>query len=209
MCMIQVLNFTSLIWRPADSGQMWSASSIADPLYLQFVDTELMKMWLVLLRSYAMPEIYGRWLSPGDGGLYRMWRQVKLTCLQGRNLGTSRIPQDEPPSGDSEADALDIDVSCEIHVNGRICGRTTVKKGIGSPDWHEHFTFSDLPPFEDMEIRVFRDRKLARSTIIGSVLIILPNFRRGEYVEGWFPVLSSGSQSVQTGELRLKLRVDE
>lgn len=168
-----------------------------------------MKMWLVLLRSYAMPEVYGRWLSPDDGGLYRMWRQVKLTCIQGRNLGSSRALVDETPAGEAEVDALDIDVSCEIYINSRICGRTTVKKGIGSPDWHEHFTFSDLPPFENLEIVVCRERKLARPSVVGSVLVVLPNFKRGEYVEGWFPVLSTNHQGVQTGEMRLKLRVDE
>lgn len=194
------------------SGQMWSASSVADPLYLQFADTDLMKTWLVLLRSYAIPEIYGRWLSPDDGGLYRMWRQVKLTCVEGRNLGSSRVLVNNTSTvvGDSEApDAMDIDVSCEIYINGRICGRTTVKRGVGSPDWHEDFTFSDIPPFENLEIVVCRERKVARTSILGSVLVVLPNFKRGEDVEGWFPVLAANQNNLQTGEMRLKLRVDE
>ena len=66
---------------------MRGAAPTSEPLYIQFEDDETANTWLALLRSYATPEVYGRWLSPEDGGLYRMWRQVDLTCLQpGRNL---------------------------------------------------------------------------------------------------------------------------
>ncbi|KAI0961569.1 hypothetical protein AcV7_000640 [Taiwanofungus camphoratus] len=196
------------------AGQTWSPAPTAEPVILYFADPDMMKVWLALLRSYAMPEVYGRWLSPEDGGLYRMWRQVELTCLQGRNLGTSR-PLSEDTAGHeadarSEGDAIDMDVYCEIFVNGCLSGRTTVKKGIGSPDWQERFTFSDLPPFENLEIVVFRDKKLTKPTVVGTVTIVLVNFRRGEYVEGWFPVLYGGpTSSVQAGEMRLRVKVDE
>ena len=196
------------------SGQMRGAAPTTEPLYIQFEDEETTNTWLALLRSYAMPEVYGRWLSPEDGGLYRMWRQVDLTCLQGRNLGVTRPLSDEAPTAEqearAEADAIDMDVYCEILVNGILCGRTTVKKGIGSPDWHERFVLSDLPPFENLEIVVWREKKLTRPSVIGSVVIVLVNFRRGDSVEGWFPVLHGGhASSTQAGEMRLKIRVDE
>jgi hypothetical protein len=139
-----------------------------------------------------------------------MWRQVELTLLQGRNLGNAK-----PPEASSEAslepDGLDLGVSCEIHLNDILCGRTTVKKGLGSPDWHENFTFSDLPPFETVDLLVWQEKKLFRPAILGSVRIPLLNFCRGEAIEGWFPVLQGGSIAgdVQVGELRLKMRIDE
>ncbi|KAI1797892.1 Rho GTPase activation protein [Ganoderma leucocontextum] len=196
------------------AGQMRGAAPTTEPLYIQFEDEDMAHTWLALFRSYAMPEVYGRWLSPEDGGLYRMWRQVDLTCLQGRNLGVTRPLSDDPSSAEqeakAEADAIDMDVYCEIFVNGTICGRTTVKKGIGSPDWHERFQLTDLPPFENMEIVVWREKRLTRPSIIGSVAIVLVNFRRGDSVEGWFPVLNGGqASSTQAGEMRLKIRVDE
>lgn len=161
-----------------------------------------------------MPEVYGRWFSKTDGGLYRMWRQVKLVCQQGRGLGTSRPFPEDPLSADQEAkpetDAIDMDVYCEVYVNSILSGRTTVKKGLGSPDWHEAFTFSDLPPFENLEIVVKREKKLVKPIVLGSILIYLMNFRRGEYIEGWFPVVNgNGHIGVQAGEMRMKLRVDE
>jgi hypothetical protein len=184
-------------------------SPTAEPLYLQFPDHDLLNLWLVLLRSYAMPEVYGRWINSQEGGLYRMWRQVELTCIQGRNLGAARSLVDDLSIGDPD-DNLDIDVYCSLCINGYLCGKTTVRKGVGSPDWHEGFTFTDLPPFETLEVMVWRHKRLAKPVLIGTIAIPLMNFRRGEHVEGWFPVLSSAHLgSTMTGEVRLKLRVDE
>jgi hypothetical protein len=141
-----------------------------------------------------------------------MWRQVELTVSQGRNLGNPRS-FDMGVNGDMhpEPDAVDLGVSCEIHLNDILCGRTTVKKGIGSPDWHESFTFSDLPPFESLDLMVWREKKMFKPSMLGTVRIPMSSFRRGEAIEGWFPVLHSGSSSsdLQVGELRLKLRIDE
>lgn len=162
-----------------------------------------------------MPEIYGKRHFPEDGGLYRMWRQVQLTVIQGRNLGSQKPLQSSSSTTgatlDGEADAIDLDVSCEIHLNEQLCGRTTVKKGIGSPDWHEKFIFSDLPPFENLELIVWREKKLLKPVIMGSIRIALGNFRRSEAVEGWFPVLQNGpiASGVQVGDIRMKIRVDE
>jgi C2 domain len=168
------------------------------------------------MRSYAIPEVYGRWFFPAEGGSYRMWRQVDLTVIQGRNLGIARPLAGVSSDGTSgldldsrpETDVVDLDVSCEIHLNDILCGRTTVKKGIGPPDWHESFTFSDIPPFENLDIIVWREKRLIKPTVMGSVRVTLSNFRRGETVEGWFPVLHNGT-GLQIGDIRLKIRVDE
>jgi C2 domain len=199
-------------------GKRWSSTHTAEPVYLQFANIDACNTWLALMRSYAIPEIYGRWFFPADGGSYRMWRQVELTVLQGRNLGSTKPFVDMSATGIvpdfesySEPDTVDMDVSCEIHLNNILCGRTTVKKGIGSPEWHESFAFSDLPPFEILEIIVWREKKLFKPTMLGAVRITLSNFRRGETIEGWFPVLHSGpvASDLHVGDIRLKIRVDE
>lgn len=193
------------------SGQRWSSTHTAEPVYIQFSNSDVCHTWLALLRSYAISEIYGRRLFPKDGGSYRMWRQVELTVISGR-LGNSK-PFEVQGVGEpiSEHDPVDLDVSCEIQLNKTLCGRTTVKKGIGSPDWHETFTFTNLPPFDTLDIIVWREKKLFKSTMMGTVTITLANFRRGEAVEGWFPVLHCGppANDVQVGDIRLKLRIDE
>ncbi|KAL4070936.1 GTPase activating protein [Scleroderma citrinum] len=198
-------------------GPQCGAAAGSEPIYLHFNDTDTCKTWLVLLRSYAKPEIYGLSSVPCDGGLYRMWRQIDLVIMQGRYLGNAKSFV-EPPihsalNGEhrAEADPVDLDVFCEIRLNDRLCGRTTVKKGIGSPEWHESFLFSDLPPFATLEIFLFKERRLTKPVLLGSIRIALTNFRRSEDVEGWFPVTQPRGPpcSILTGEIRMKLRVDE
>ncbi|KAF9270219.1 Rho GTPase activation protein [Marasmius fiardii PR-910] len=196
------------------AGKRWSSTSTSEPVYLQFPSVDVCNTWVALLRSYALPEIYGRWFFPEEGGSYRMWRQVELNVLQGRNLGNTKpfdVASNEDSDSPSEPDPVDMDVHCEVKLNDVICGRTTTKKGVGSPDWHENFTFGDLPPFDNLEVVVWREKKLFKSSPLGTIRIALSNFPRGEAVEGWFPVLHSGSATgdLQVGELRLKLRVDE
>lgn len=132
-----------------------------------------------------------------------------MVCIQGRGLGILRLP-DDMLEADKQDDQVDIDVYCEIFVNAQLSGRTTIKKSLGAPDWREHFTFTDLPPFGNMEIIVWRDKKLNKPVMIGNIVIALMNFRRGEQVEGWFPILSSQHHAgIVVGEIRLKVRVDE
>jgi C2 domain len=176
-----------------------------------------MNTWMALLRSYASPEVYGK-SRTHEGGTYRIWRQVELSCVQGRNIGVSRIP--EPTSspgaagdmeGRGDVEGVDLDLFCEVYFNNVLSGRTVVKKSMGSPDWHESFVFTDLPPLQKLAIVVWREKKQQKPSVIGTVYITLSNFRRAELVEGWFPVLfgSATIASTQVGQLRLKLKVDE
>jgi hypothetical protein len=174
-----------------------------------------MNTWMALLRSYATPEAYGK-SRMHSGGTYRIWRQVELTCVQGRNIGIPLDPSfnagtTSDPEGRADVEAVDLDLFCEVYFNSVLSGRTVVKKSMGSPDWHENFLFTDLPPFEKLAIVVWREKRTQKPFVIGTVYIALTNFRRGEHVEGWFPVLLGGAATAsnQIGQLRLKLRLDE
>jgi hypothetical protein len=142
-----------------------------------------------------------------EGGFYRLWRQVELKVIQGRNLGSSN----DEAAGSSE-ERPEIDVLCEIHLNDILCGCTTVQKSSGLTEWHEHFSFPGLPPFENLEIVVWKDRNLSKPVKLGSTCIPLCNFRRAEFVEGWFPVvrqIEALGVDKLICDLRLKIRVDE
>lgn len=196
------------------SGQRWSSNNTADPVYLQFLNSDASNTWLALLRSYAIPEIYGRLFFPADGGSYRMWRQVELSVISGRNLGSTKSiepPRNDDSANDPDSKDADAEVSCEINLNDTLCGRTTVQKGIIAPSWHENFIFSDLPPFDNLDIIVWREKKLFKPIMLGSVRVALTNFRRGESLDGWFPLVQTGplASDVRVGELRLKIKVDE
>ncbi|KAL5534237.1 hypothetical protein ACEPAG_699 [Sanghuangporus baumii] len=197
-------------------GQRWLDQNTEDIIYMKFSSSDSMNTWIALLRSYAVAEIYGRSHAPSEGGLYRMWRQVQLEINQARNLGSSRSPTDftsSPMSSDFDGsnDGVDMEVSCEIYISDALCGRTTIKKSLGSPEWHEQFTFSDLPPFGDLLIHVYREKRVFKPQLLGTIQIDLGNFRRGDMIEGWFPVIAANQSvsGIQVGELRLKIKVDE
>jgi C2 domain len=171
-----------------------------------------MNTWMAILRSYATPEVHGK--TRAHGGTYRIWRQVELTCIQGRNIGVSRTqePISNPGAAcDMEGEGVDLDLFCEVYLNNVLSGRTVVKKSTGSPDWHESFLFTNLPPLQKLSIVIWREKRLQKPLVVGTVYITLTNFRRGELVEGWFPVLSGGAAPActQVGQLRLKVKVDE
>ena len=226
-----------------NSGQRYAAVQTDEPLYLAFSNSESMYTWLTLLRSYTVPEVYGGMINPSEGGLYRMWRQVEVHCISARDLSKkkhradSRTSEVNPPppvaselsvsssgsdstgsrgSGTSDGNT-DYDVWCEIWVNGALCARTTVKRSTANPEWHESFIIGDLPPFDNLQITLYKEKRGgSRNVPIGSVVIPLGSFRRGEYMEGWNPIAgmntnaSTGSGlNNQVGELRLKLKVDE
>ena len=199
-----------------------------DPIYLAFENKDAANCWIALLQSYAKPELYG--LNVNPGGLYRMWRQVKLTVMHGRNLGgfgklasteglTTATSSAETDHGEGATDAsADSLVFCEVLVDGFASGRTMFQRGEAGtrsdpPNWTwlESFSLSDLPPFGTLSIRVWRHKKSAKSTLVGAVEISLGHFRRAQAVEGWFPVMSSGSNGngIQVGDLKLRVRVDE
>ncbi|KAG6899502.1 hypothetical protein C0993_009677 [Termitomyces sp. T159_Od127] len=92
-------------------GQRWTSNLAAEPIYLHFPSSETCNTWLALLRSFAVPEIHGRLLFPNDGGSHRMWRQLELTVVQGRGLGTVRVLENGSPGDIGESD--DFTVSCD------------------------------------------------------------------------------------------------
>lgn len=169
--------------------------------------------WIMLLRSYAENETYGRQAFPNEGGLYRMWRRVELVIPSCRNIGSAK-PFTEPQQfgGPAELDdANDLDLYCEVKINDVTSGRTSVCRSIGHPDWTEKFAFTDLPPFLTLKIDVIQEKKFGKPTIVGTVTIALGNIRRGKIVDGWFPVLQAGAHhaGLHNGDMRVVLRVDE
>ncbi|EIN13747.1 hypothetical protein PUNSTDRAFT_140219 [Punctularia strigosozonata HHB-11173 SS5] len=203
-------------------GQRWSSAGADAPVYLYFADTDTLDIWTALLRSYAMPEIYGRPFS-AEGGLYRMWREAKLTVIQGRKLGVmssgfgaSKGGSSSGPSSDISPESpplhgVDMDVFCEIYINDTLGGRTTVQNAVDGLHYKETFSFSDMPPFDNLTIVVFRERRLSKPVEVGTVDIVLANFRRGDRIDGWWPLLRGepGSTQAQVGELQLSVQVDE
>ncbi|TEB35043.1 Rho GTPase activation protein [Coprinellus micaceus] len=69
-----------------------------------------------------------------------------------------------------------------------------------------------LALLRSLDIVVWKEKKVMKPSMVGFIRIPLSNFRRGEPMEGWFPIMQSQAgptREIQVGELRLKIRVDE
>lgn len=191
-----------------------------DPILLAFDSKDAAHTWCAILRSYAVPEIYG--CDVEKPGLYRMWRQVSLSILNARNVGLSKKPSNPNLNENGTISVVNEEVSdvgpdlqmyCEIMFDGVIVARTMHQKGqaANSSDpspmwtWHETFTLSDLPPFGMMLVRVWV-KKGSKAMLVGTVEMALAHPRRGQLHEGWSPIMS---RSLQVGALRMKIMVDE
>ncbi|KAG8713326.1 hypothetical protein FRC08_013389 [Ceratobasidium sp. 394] len=116
-----------------------------DPIYLAFRDRDTLNTWLVLLRSFACPDIRpggtlaSRSLPPPAP--YRVWRQLQVTAIAGRKfpagISPDKVSSDEsnagPKSRDKDADQLELFL--EVAVNGTPVGRTGTKV-VPGPAWH-------------------------------------------------------------------------
>lgn len=219
---------SSDIDRRRKNGKSSLVGSLLEPIYLSFDSRDAVNCWIALLRSYALPEIYGCEKTPG--GLFRLWRQVSLTVMHAKNIGFNKKPistetnlssaqsLDPDPNQSSQDANVDSQMFCEIYYDNIIMGRTIYQKGQSGVDpdptawtWWETFVLSDLPPFGVLDVRIFRFRKTAKPALVGRVEISLSHYKRGHLMEGWFPVMTAvnNGSGVQNGNLRLKIHVDE
>lgn len=128
-----------------------------DQTYLAFSSPDIRNTWLLILRSYTTPDVYGRTFAPGSlGGLYRMSRHLDATIRNTQNLGVVNkssytVPgdlshygrnghsgggnphkrvNDAPLDADTPSDGtgIDQDVFCELVLAGDVCGRTSVQR---------------------------------------------------------------------------------
>lgn len=200
------------IYCPNDKRQTTAETN--EPIFLQFNNVDMCGTWTVLLKSYAIPEIYGPETYASDGGAFRVWRQVEVTIIQGRNLGDTR-PDDSAIGFDSpEPEMTGFYVFCEVMVNEIVYGRTTTKNFV-APLWHETITLNDLPPFQEsdyLEIRVWKEKKISKSVFLGAVRIV-PRVFPFIADQSWYPVLQDHrgrlAASTQAGELQLNLKFNQ
>ena len=106
------------------------------PIYLALDNRIQMEVWFVLLRCYAMPEVYGPpSLDPLDA--FRCHRSLSLKIIEGKRL--------HGPVGADSGKEKDMDCYCEILIDGEIRGKTSIKRNTQRPFWSEDFELAYLP----------------------------------------------------------------
>jgi hypothetical protein len=103
------------------------------PIYLALESRIQMEVWFVLLRCYATPELYGPpSIDPLDA--FRCHRSLHLKIVEGRRLH-------RPVNAGDSIREKELDIYCEILIEGEIRGKTSTRRGTTRPLWAEDFEF--------------------------------------------------------------------
>jgi hypothetical protein len=137
------------------------------PLYLSLETRVTFEVWFVLLRAFAVPELYGpeqsavpspvEFVDRASGsssintdGMFRTERLLSIRIIEAKFHEPREMVGNKPSaharSGAPSFHMMPGDFHSEVLLDGEVRGRTTVKTNTTNPFWREDYTFPDLPP---------------------------------------------------------------
>ncbi|KAF3809270.1 putative Ras GTPase-activating-like protein ngap [Colletotrichum gloeosporioides] len=134
--------------------------SIFRPVYIALENRLLFEVWFVLLRAFALPDIF--LLEPSaegavevtdldsdlTGEVFRIEKTISLRVTEAK-LKPRIMSPDVGSFVDRQsrdADPLIGNYLTEVILDGEVRARSTIKTGTKNPFWREDYQFSDLPP---------------------------------------------------------------
>lgn len=150
------------------------------PIYLSLETRVLFEVWFVLLRAFAIPELYGPEQSevqspvdfvdaspsspvaPGEN-MFRMERVLSMRIMEAK-IHEPEEPMDgggptmQSRSGMSGVTLITGDYHAEVLFDGEVRGRTAIKENTSHPFWREAYEFTDLPPVLSSATIVMKSR---------------------------------------------------
>lgn len=137
-----------------------SALSLLRPIFLSLESRVLYEVWIVLLRAFTVPQLYGPkvdtlneegTLSPSFGtqDMFRMEKSLFVRVIEAR-----LVPPVSPKVAETGGTPIRPSSSAttnpggyllEVLLDGETRARTTVKNEGNNPFWREEFEFLDLP----------------------------------------------------------------
>ncbi|KJZ73849.1 hypothetical protein HIM_06742 [Hirsutella minnesotensis 3608] len=136
--------------------------SILRPIYLALDGRVPFEVWFVLLRAFAVPDIYTlegadtedstRELRDFESGqnheTFRIEKNVGVRVTEAK-IRLHSVSDTEVPSKASkseQSDTLAGSYLAEVILDGEVRARTTTRTGTNNPFWREDCDFVDLPP---------------------------------------------------------------
>lgn len=138
--------------------------SIFRPVYIALDTRLLFEVWFVLLRAFALPDIYR--LDPPTsrvcdildleaevpGDIFRVEKTLNVRVTEAKlrpKLGSSdngSFVERTDRSSKNDADPLVGNYFAEVILDGEVRARTPIKTGTRNPYWREEYQYQDLPP---------------------------------------------------------------
>ncbi|KAI1165591.1 Rho GTPase activation protein [Nemania serpens] len=130
--------------------------SIFRPVYLALDSRVLFEVWFVLLRAFAVPELYGIEASTGqiteildhntdfDGQLFRIEKSIQVRVTEAK-LQQAVAPLERHHSHRKERDQSIGNYLAEVVLDGEVRSRTAIQTDTKNPFWRETVHFCELP----------------------------------------------------------------
>jgi hypothetical protein len=144
---------------PQYTASSSSALSILRPIFLSLESRVLYEVWIVLLRAFTVPQLYGPkvdtlteegTLSPSFGtqDMFRMEKSLFIRVIEARLVPpvSPKVAESTTPiRPSSSATTNPGGYLIEVLLDGETRARTMVKNEGNNPFWREEFEFLDLP----------------------------------------------------------------
>lgn len=130
--------------------------SIFRPVYLALDSRVLFEVWFVLLRAFAVPDLYGLEASTEqvveirdfekefEGQLFRLEKTVQIRVTEAKIRKATPGPEHHDRHS-KERDPLTGNYLAEVILDGEIRSRTTTQTDTKNPFWREFAQFTELP----------------------------------------------------------------
>ncbi|KAI9743918.1 MAG: hypothetical protein M1818_002652 [Claussenomyces sp. TS43310] len=141
-----------------------TAISIIRPICIALETRVLFEVWFVLLRAFAIPEIYGPQASLGGDDrsegrqdsavfsdsedMFRIEKSLKVRIVEAkvRKAATDEsLLVSSKHSAKPEQDLVTGDYFAEVILDGELRSKTNIKPNTKNPFWREDCVFNDLP----------------------------------------------------------------
>jgi hypothetical protein len=131
--------------------------SLLRPIFLSLESRVLYEVWIVLLRAFTIPQLYGPKqptmndegaLSPTFQDMFRMERSLFVRVIEARLMPpiSPKVADNQTPNRpSSSATHNNGGFYVEILLDGETRARTMAKSEGNTPFWREEFEFLDLP----------------------------------------------------------------
>ncbi|KAJ4154936.1 hypothetical protein LMH87_000207 [Akanthomyces muscarius] len=207
-----------------------SRVSVFRPVYLALDSRIHFEVWFVLLRAYAIPDLFHLGDTEDDelinipdteyeteGEVFRMGKVVSVRIteakIKARPTGLEYILPEK--SHKIEQDPLIGNYLAEVILDGEVRARTTTKSMTKNPFWREDCEFTDLAPsVQELSVVLKRIEGMDGSRggfpqelICGTVHIALDQLERGQSHEDWLQIRDEKQQVI--GSMLIRLSHDE
>ncbi|KAI1762166.1 Rho GTPase activation protein [Hypoxylon sp. FL1150] len=210
--------------------------SIFRPIYLALDSRVLFEVWFVLLRAFAVPDLYGLEAATDqvtevrefdkefDGQIFRLEKTIQIRVTEAKIRKPIPLPDHH---GHRDRDPLSGNYLAEVILDGEVRSRTTTQTDTTNPFWREFAQFTELPttlPYLSVILKrvegnlesfshqlqaSFGLQKTGNLTevLCGSVDIPLDKLERAKDHEQWFQICDEKQESI--GSMFVKVNHDE